>query len=73
MGRLHIATSLRIVAKHKHMPGITIVQARDIVQRLAAAEAYPRDESRLVMELQQRTGLSIADLAKLTKQWPLEG
>jgi hypothetical protein len=29
---LHITASLRIVAKHKHMPGIPIGQAREIIQ-----------------------------------------
>jgi hypothetical protein len=28
---LHIATSLRIVAKHRHMPGIPVGQAREII------------------------------------------
>jgi hypothetical protein len=67
--RLHIATSLKIVAKHKHVPDLAVEQAGEIIRRLAAAQAHTRDEGRLVMELQQRTGLSIAALAKLTKEW----
>jgi hypothetical protein len=64
-----MAASLKIVAKHKHMPGLAIEQAGEIIQRLAAAQAHTRDEGRLVLELQQRTGLSIAALAKLTRDW----
>jgi hypothetical protein len=66
---LHIATSLRIVAKHKHMPGIPLEQARDIIQGLAVAKTRTHDDERLVEDLERVTGLPIAELAKLTKEW----
>jgi hypothetical protein len=70
---LHITASLRIVAKHKHMPGIPIDLAHDIIQTLAKAKTRTRDDERLIEDLEARTSLSIAELAKLTKEWPLEG
>ena len=73
MKALHIATSLRIVAKHKHMPGIPIDQAREIIQDVAKRKTLTRDDERLIDDLEGRTGVSIAELARLTKEWVPEG
>ena len=67
--RLHIADSLRIIAKHTRISSLSITQARVIIQELAAAQAHTRNEGRLIQELQERTGLSIADLATLSREW----
>jgi hypothetical protein len=32
-----------------------------------------RDDERLIEDLEKRTGISIADLAKLTKEWQPKG
>lgn len=69
---LHIAASLRVVAKHKHMPRIPIETAREAIQRAAAAAARTHEEQRMVDELERVTGMPVADLAKLTEQWPKE-
>lgn len=52
------------------MPGISIAQARDAVQRLAAARTRTREEERLAEHLQHATGIPVDELARLTKEWP---
>jgi hypothetical protein len=70
---LHITTSLRIVAKRRQMPGIPMVQARDLIEDLATRMTLTRDDTRLIEDLEGRTGVLIAELAKLTKEWPPKG
>jgi hypothetical protein len=70
---LHIATSLRIVAKDKHMPKIPLDQARDIIQRLAATKNWGARGSATVDDLEARTGVPISELAKLTTEWLTKG
>jgi hypothetical protein len=67
---LHIAESLRIVGKHRRIPGITIRKTREIIQGLAApGAARTRDDQRLVAELEERTRLRLAELASLAGEW----
>jgi hypothetical protein len=64
---LHIAVSLRIVAKHRHIPKISLVQAREAIQRVAVA---PTQADRLMIEdLERTTLMSISELAAITIKW----
>ena len=67
---LHLVTCLSIVSKHAHIPKISIAVARDDIQRLAARRTLTNEDRQLIDELEKRTGVSIAELAKLTKSWP---
>jgi len=67
---LHLTASLRIVAKHKHMPKLTVVQARDAIEHLATAAQLTREEQRLAQDLEAATKIPVAELARITKQWP---
>jgi hypothetical protein len=69
VGSAHVAETLRVIAKHTHVSNISIAQARNIIQDLADAQAHTCIEGRLILELQTRTGLSIADLAKTSREW----
>ena len=62
---LHIATSLKIVAKHMHVAKPSIMVVRDRIQRLAGSRVT-REDQLLAEELEEATGMPIADLAKLT-------
>jgi hypothetical protein len=57
-------------AKHKHSRRIPLADARDIIQRLADTKTLTQDDERLVTELEERTGVS---LAELTKAWGSRG
>ncbi len=69
MRLLHIAASLRVVAKHRHVPGISIAPARKEIQRFAASTVRMKEDERLVEELERVTILSIDELATLSEKW----
>jgi hypothetical protein len=74
MKPLHIAASLKIVAKHKHMPGIPLEQARDVIRGLVMPGGrVTQDDERLVEDLERVTGMPIAELARLTVEWVPKG
>jgi len=66
---LQLVTCLSIVSKHTHIPKISIEVARDAVQGLTA-RTLTHEDRQLIDELEKRTGMSIAELAKLTNRWP---
>ena len=68
---LHIAASLRVVAKHLHMPKLSIATARAAVER--AAKPTTNEERAMVEELERVTGLSIAELVERSKAWLPKG
>ena len=69
---LHIATSLRIVRKHKNATSIDIADARKAIKRPALA-AHQGSETRadqaMREELKRRTRISIAELAAIAEHW----
>jgi hypothetical protein len=69
MKPLHLVTCLRVVSKHTHIPKISIAVARDAIQRLTTGTLTHEDQQ-LIEELEKRTGVTIAELAKLTDKWP---
>ena len=69
---LHVATSLKIVAKQMHVAKPSIMVVRDRIQRLAGARVT-REDQLLAEELEEATGMPIAELAKLTERWLSEG
>ncbi|MDQ6879349.1 MAG: hypothetical protein M3082_16975 [Candidatus Dormibacteraeota bacterium] len=70
--QLHIATSIKIVAKHRNAPNTTLSTTRDEIKHLAtnAANDDTAEDIQLREQLERSTGLSIKDLAKLTEHWP---
>jgi hypothetical protein len=70
---LHIAASLRIVARHRHIPKIPIATARDDIQRLAMATARTQEDEQLIDEIERVTNLPIAELALLAQNWLPKG
>ena len=66
---LHLVTGLSIVSKHTHIPKISIEVARDAIQGLKT-RTLTQEDRQLIDELERRTGVSIAELAKLTNSWP---
>jgi hypothetical protein len=66
---LHIAASLRVIARHKPAAVISLQAARDIIQGAAAAPSLSHDDRLMVEELERVTGESIAELADLANQW----
>ena len=63
MKPLHIAASPKIVAKHKHAPGVPIEVARDIIRGLVMPGGrVTQDDERLVADLERVTGIPIAEL-----------
>lgn len=67
---LHIAASIKIVAQHRNIPGMTVDAARDEIKRLAAGSGETPEDIRLRVRLERSTGMKIKDLAELTEQWP---
>ena len=68
---LHIAASIKIVAQHRNIAGMTVDTTRDEIKRLAAGSGEtPPEDIRLRVHLERSTGMKIKDLAKLTEQWP---
>jgi hypothetical protein len=66
---LHIAKSVKVVAKHRHVPGISIYNARSLIRELANSKHRTLEDQRLVEDLERATGMSIAELATLSAQW----
>jgi hypothetical protein len=71
MKPLHIATSVKIVSKHLRMERPNVMVVRDRIQRLARSQVTAEDQA-LALELQAATRMSMAQLAELTKEWPLK-
>jgi hypothetical protein len=70
---LHIAACLRVVAKHKNMPSISVDGARDVIKRLALygdTDAELKSDVLLREHLHRATGMPLAELAALTDLWP---
>jgi hypothetical protein len=69
---LHIASSIKIVAKHRNTQSISVSTARDEIKRLAtnAANEDTVEDVQLREHLERSTGLSIKALARLTDRWP---
>lgn len=70
---LHIATSLRIVRKHRNTRSIEVAGARDVIKRAALAAAHESEtkaERAMREELEGATGISIAQLAAIAEYWP---
>lgn len=69
---LHITLCQRIVAKHRNMRKCTVVATRDTIERLAlsANTSENREDLALRGHLERSTGLPIAALAEIAKQWP---
>jgi hypothetical protein len=71
--KLHVATSLRIVRKHRSAKSIDLGGARDAIKRVALAAAHGSEtkaDQAMREELERCTGVSIAKLAGITEQWP---
>jgi len=66
---LHITASLRVVAKHRHMPKVSMETARDIIERAAVAPSLSHEDQLMVDDLERVTFVPIAELAELTKKW----
>lgn len=54
---LHIAASLRIVARHEHMPRITVEAARDVIQRAARDKSRSHGDQLMVDDLERAAKL----------------
>ncbi len=70
---LHIATSLRIIRKHRNAPGIDVAGAREAIKRTALyadTDAETKADVRMREDLERRTGMSIAELAAIAEHWP---
>jgi hypothetical protein len=67
---LHIAVSLRIVAKHLHMPKLPIATAQDAIRRAVPEKGRTKEEQAMVDELERVTGMPVGHLARLTEKWP---
>lgn len=71
--RLHIVTSQAVIRKHLHMRHISVVAARDAIERLALyadTHAETTEDLRMREELQRRTGCTIAELHAIAQAWP---
>jgi len=67
---LHIALTTRIVAKHKAVKP-DVLTAKDTVQWLCLnRDDLSKENQKLLEALERGTGMSIAELAALTDQWP---
>jgi len=67
---LHIALTTRIVAKHKAVKP-DVLTAKDTVKWLCLnRNDLSKDNQKLLEALERGTGMSIAELAALTDQWP---
>jgi hypothetical protein len=65
---LHIATSVSIIAQHRRR-AVSVADAREAIQQLAAAKWPTRAERQLIDELVSATGLELSELAEVTKEW----
>ena len=70
---LHISAIQRIVGLHNNHRLMTLDSVRLEIERLVkyeGTEAQSKDRARLREHLESATGLSIVELAALTKRWP---
>ena len=70
---LHVAAVQRIVGLHNNHRLMTLDSVRLEIERLAkyaGTQAESKDRARLREHLESATGLSITNLAELTKHWP---
>jgi len=70
---LHIAAIQRIVGKHRNNLRMPLENVRYWINRALednAGTAESKDLARMRDQLEHATGLSIAELADLTKRWP---
>ena len=70
---LHVAVSQRIVGLHNNQRLMSLDTVRFEIERLvtdAGTAIESKDRARLREQLESATGLSIAELADLTKRWP---
>ena len=70
---VHIAVSQRIVGLHNNQRLMALDTVRFEIGRLAhdaGTAMESKDRARLREHLESATGLSIAELAELTKRWP---
>jgi hypothetical protein len=73
---LHIAACLKIFAKHRKVPSVTVDEARDAIKRIAHygdTDPGAKADALLREHLQRSTGMSIDELASLTDLWPKGG
>lgn len=72
-GPLHITVSLAIVRKHRNSRFLNIASAREAIKG-AASSACDGTESEgdeaMRIELERRTGITIAQLATIAEHWP---
>ena len=67
---LHIALTTRIVAKHKAVKP-NVLTAKDTIKWLCLhRDDLSKENQKLMEALERGTGLSIAELAALTDDWP---
>ena len=72
---LHIAAIQRIVGLHNNQRLMTLDAVRLEIERLAlyaGTEAESKDRARLREHLESATGLGIAELAEVVKEWPTD-
>jgi hypothetical protein len=70
---LHIAVSQRIVGLHNNNRRMTLDAVRFEIERLAGdagRRMESKDRARLREHLESATGVTIGELAELTKRWP---
>jgi hypothetical protein len=70
---LHIAVSQRIVRLHCNDDAMSLAAVRAEIERCAeraATAAERKDCAVFAHHLKQATGLSIEDMAEVTKRWP---
>ena len=70
---LHIAAIQRIVGKHRNNLRMPLESVRYWINRAledSGGTAESKDLARMRAQLERATGLSIAQLADLTKRWP---
>jgi hypothetical protein len=65
---LHIAASVLVIAKHRQI-AISVVDARETIQRLAATRSPRPPDKELIEDLVGATGLEMEELAEVTKGW----
>jgi hypothetical protein len=73
---LHIAASLKVVAKHRNVPSVSVDEARDAIKRISHdgdTDPGARADALLREHLERSTGMSIGELASLTDLWPEGG
>jgi hypothetical protein len=69
---LHLAAITRVLANFLCMQSLSDDEARMWIRRLAIVHSGPA-EQHLIDELERVTGMTIAELAELTKKWLSKG